>query len=254
MATTVVLGGGVGGLVTARELRKKLGREHRVVLVDKEARHIFWPSLLWLQVGLRRPEAIVKDLAPLESKGIEVIKGEVEAIDPPQKTVRVGGQELQADYLVVSLGAHLAPEQLPSLSEPGHTLYDPCGAPATPPCRVRPPPAAELAPLRVAGAGNTRWRCGTAKRSARSGDGRRSEAQFGRPNDVGGPGRLLGRRPPRQSGPGQHGREPRGARADSGSQSRRVRMATPPRNEDSKRPREMAAATDPVPLRAARPG
>ncbi|MCH8870610.1 MAG: NAD(P)/FAD-dependent oxidoreductase [Chloroflexi bacterium] len=130
MATTVVLGGGVGGLVTARELRKKLGREHRVVLVDKEARHIFWPSLLWLQVGLRRPEAIVKDLAPLESKGIEVIKGEVEAIDPQQKTVRVAGRELQADYLVVSLGAQLAPEELPGLSDAGHNLYDLEGATA----------------------------------------------------------------------------------------------------------------------------
>jgi sulfide:quinone oxidoreductase len=41
MATTIVLGGGVGGLVPARELRKKLGREHRVILIDKEARHVF---------------------------------------------------------------------------------------------------------------------------------------------------------------------------------------------------------------------
>lgn len=130
MATTIVLGGGVGGLVTARELRKKLPREHRVILVDKEARHIFWPSLLWLQVGLRRPEAIHKDLAPLEKKGIEIIKGEVEAIDPQQKTVRVGGQELQADYLVVSLGAQLAPEELPGLQEAGHNLYSLEGATA----------------------------------------------------------------------------------------------------------------------------
>ena len=130
MATTIVLGGGVGGLVTARELRKKLGREHRVILVDKEARHIFWPSLLWLQVGLRRPEAIQKDLAPLEKKGIEVIKGEVESIDPQGKTVRVNGQELQADYLVVSLGAQLAPEELPGLEEAGHNLYTLDGATA----------------------------------------------------------------------------------------------------------------------------
>lgn len=51
--TSVILGGGVGGLVTANELRKRLGKEYRVVLVDRESRHIFWPSLLWLQVGLR---------------------------------------------------------------------------------------------------------------------------------------------------------------------------------------------------------
>ncbi len=35
--TVVILG--VGGLVAARELRKRLPREHRVVLVDRE--HLF---------------------------------------------------------------------------------------------------------------------------------------------------------------------------------------------------------------------
>ena len=33
--TIVVLGAGVGGLVTANELRKKLGSEHRVIIIDK---------------------------------------------------------------------------------------------------------------------------------------------------------------------------------------------------------------------------
>ena len=38
--TIVILGGGVGGLVTANELRGRLGKEHRVILVDREDRHI----------------------------------------------------------------------------------------------------------------------------------------------------------------------------------------------------------------------
>ena len=81
-------------------------------------------------MGLRKPNAIVKDLTPLASKGIEVIKGDVEAIDPQQKTVRVNGQELQADYIVVSLGAQLAPEEVPGLQEAGHNLYSLEGATA----------------------------------------------------------------------------------------------------------------------------
>lgn len=55
--TILVLGGGVGGLVTAIELRKKLPRQHRIVLVDREERHLFSPSLLWLMTGFAPPRA-----------------------------------------------------------------------------------------------------------------------------------------------------------------------------------------------------
>ena len=128
--TIVVLGGGVGGLVTANELRKHLGKEHPVILVDREDKHVFWPSLLWLQVGRRKPDGIVRDLVSLEKKGIEVIQGEVARIDPERKIVQVNGVELVADYLVVSLGAQLAPEQVPGLAEAGHNLYTMEGATA----------------------------------------------------------------------------------------------------------------------------
>ncbi len=76
-SSVLVLGGGVGGLVTANRLRRKLDRDQRVVLIDREARHVFSPSLLWLIVGRRKPEAIVRDLARLERKGIEVVTAEV---------------------------------------------------------------------------------------------------------------------------------------------------------------------------------
>lgn len=128
--TIVILGGGVGGLVTANRLRKRLGTEHRIVLVDKSDKHTFWPSLLWVQVGLRQPEKIVRDLARLEKKGIEIVHGEVEAIDPERKTVQVNGSELAGDYMVISLGADLAPERIPGLAEAGHNLYSLEGATA----------------------------------------------------------------------------------------------------------------------------
>ena len=128
--TSIILGGGVGGLVTANELRKRLGREHRVVLVDREGVHIFWPSLLWLQIGLRKPDRIVRDLATLGKKGIDATKGEVENIDPERRIVRVDGTELAADYIVISLGAQLAPEKVPGLAEAGYNLYTLDGATA----------------------------------------------------------------------------------------------------------------------------
>ena len=128
--TVIVLGGGVGGLVAASELRRRLGKEHQVILVDRDGKHIFWPSLLWLQVGLREPDGIVRSLTLLERKGIQVLQGQVQRIDPVQKVVQVDGKELQADFLVISLGAQLAPESVPGLAQAGHNLYTLAGATA----------------------------------------------------------------------------------------------------------------------------
>lgn len=69
--TVLVLGGGVGGIAAARELRKHLSREHRVLVVDREREHVFGPSLLWLMAGLLRPEASKRPLSRLERRGIE---------------------------------------------------------------------------------------------------------------------------------------------------------------------------------------
>jgi sulfide:quinone oxidoreductase len=71
---------------------------------------------------LREPGKIVRDLALLEKKGIEVIKGQVDGIDAERKVVHIDGAKLAADYLVVSLGAQLAPENVPGLAEAGYNL------------------------------------------------------------------------------------------------------------------------------------
>lgn len=126
----VILGGGVGGLVAANELRRALPREHRVVLVDREASFVFAPSLLWVMTGDRELAKIARPLARLQRKGIEVVRGEIERIDPSQHEVIVDGRSLVADCLIVALGAELAPGAVPGLSEAGHNFYTAAGAEA----------------------------------------------------------------------------------------------------------------------------
>lgn len=126
--TVVVLGGGVGGLTAASALRKRLPRVHRVVLIDREREQLFAPSLLWLIVGLRNAKSIKRPLTRLARKGIQVQLGEVEKIDPETRRVTVSGEILDADYLVVALGAELAPETVPGLREAGHNFYTLPGA------------------------------------------------------------------------------------------------------------------------------
>jgi sulfide:quinone oxidoreductase len=126
--SVLILGGGVGGVATARALRKRLPKVHRVVLVDRERDHVFAPSLLWLMVGQRSAHAITRPLARLGRKGIDVRLGNVEHIDPERRVVTVAGQALTADYLVITLGADLAPDSIPGLAQAGHNFYTRTGA------------------------------------------------------------------------------------------------------------------------------
>ncbi len=121
--TLLVLGGGIGGIVAASRLRRALSREHRIVLVEQASTHLFQPSLLWLMLGLRAPQQISRPYTALARRGIELVQGRVERIDPARRAVTVDGTELSADYLVIALGAELAPETVPGLAEAGHNLY-----------------------------------------------------------------------------------------------------------------------------------
>src|SRR5579884_3057404 len=121
--TVLVLGGGVGGLVAAHALRTQLPRPHRVVLVERSTTHLFYPSLLWLMIGQRQPQAISRPLAALARQGIEVVQGEITALDAEARTIQIDGQALTGDSLIISLGAELAPETVPGLAQAGSNLY-----------------------------------------------------------------------------------------------------------------------------------
>ena len=121
--TIVILGGGVGGLVVANELRRLLSREDRVVLVEKNPRHAFAPSFLWLMTGDRRPEQISRDVQQLVREGVELLQAEARAIDLTGRRVETTAGPLTYDFLVVALGAELAPDSVPGLAESAQTFY-----------------------------------------------------------------------------------------------------------------------------------
>ena len=100
-------------MVAADRLRKRLPRSDQVTLIDREARHLFQPSLLWLAVGGRNPDAIQRPLAGLRRRGIDVIQGDISRIDPGARSVTVGGRELRGDAMVIALGVTIQGEKLP---------------------------------------------------------------------------------------------------------------------------------------------
>jgi sulfide:quinone oxidoreductase len=66
-----------------------------------------------------------RNLASLEKFGIRYLQAGIDAIHPQEIAVTAGGQRLQADAMVVALGAALAPERIPGLQEHAINAYDP---------------------------------------------------------------------------------------------------------------------------------
>ena len=122
--TVIVLGGGIGGVVAARSLRRRLQASDRVVLVDRSPVHRFPPSYLWVMTGQRRPDQVQADLGRLRRKGIEVVRSEILAIDPEKRAVRTAEGDLNADRLVIALGAEPAFDTLPGFAEGALNVYD----------------------------------------------------------------------------------------------------------------------------------
>lgn len=120
--TVVVLGGGIGGVAAANRLRRRLDRRHRVILVNRDPDFSFAASYLWVMSGQRRPNQITRPLRSLQHRGIDVVIGTIDAIDPVARTVMVDGKQITADHLVVSLGADYATDTIPGLEQAGATF------------------------------------------------------------------------------------------------------------------------------------
>ncbi|MEX2603283.1 MAG: FAD/NAD(P)-binding oxidoreductase, partial [Gracilimonas sp.] len=129
--TILVLGGGIGGINTAKELSKKIGNEEginlaNILVFEREEKNVYQPSLTWLMVGKRKEEQLYRDTKDIEVGGIEVVFGDIEKADPQNLSVSVNGKTYKGDYMVVSLGIEEGDDH--GLSEAGHNFYSLDGA------------------------------------------------------------------------------------------------------------------------------
>ena len=100
----LILGGGFGGLAAVRALA---GAEARVTLVDRANHHLFQPLLYQVATGGLSPADISFPIrsAVSKQKNVQVLMGEVTAIDAVARQVEFEDRRIAYDTLVVATGA-----------------------------------------------------------------------------------------------------------------------------------------------------
>ncbi|MGE5578322.1 MAG: hypothetical protein ACM3TT_14150, partial [Syntrophothermus sp.] len=54
MARVIVIGGSFAGITGALEAKRRLGKDHEVLLISKTDKFTFIPSLIWVPFGRRK--------------------------------------------------------------------------------------------------------------------------------------------------------------------------------------------------------
>lgn len=123
MAHIVVLGGGIGGLPMAYEMKGLTGKSHRITVINDNPFFQFTPSNPWVGVGWRKKKEITIDLAPvLKRNGIEFVHGKATRLHPNENRVELeSGDDIEYDYLVIATGPELAFDEIEGLGPQGFT-------------------------------------------------------------------------------------------------------------------------------------
>ncbi len=121
----LILGGGFGGLSAANEIRKSLSSSQvKITVVDKKNWFMVGFAKLWIIKGTRTFENSTGSLAKLSKKEIDFLNEEVLQIDLENKNIKTTTKNLSYDFLIIAMGAALAPQKILGLIENGMNLYD----------------------------------------------------------------------------------------------------------------------------------
>lgn len=138
MARVVILGAGLSGHTAALTLRRKLSREHEVLVVTPNRQWNWIPSNIWVGVGLMKKEDVTFELKPVYGRrGITLRQARALAIHPegnaesatPFVTIESteAGQEgtredVTYDFLINATGPKLNFAATPGLGPDGNSL------------------------------------------------------------------------------------------------------------------------------------
>lgn len=129
MQRILILGGGVGGTLTANLLARKLGKridrgEVEVTVVDQTGRHTYQPGFMYIAMGGERAEKLERSERSLLDRRIQLVVGEIAGVDGARRVVTLrDGVELLYDQLVLATGSRIVPEAIEHFDEEAHHFY-----------------------------------------------------------------------------------------------------------------------------------
>ncbi len=129
MERILVLGGGVGGTLTANLLVKKLRKRIdagavEITVVDQTGRHTYQPGFMYIAMGGERAEKLVRAERGLLDRRVNLIVGEITGIDEARRLVSLAdGIQLRYDHLVLATGSRIVPEAIEHFDTEAHHFY-----------------------------------------------------------------------------------------------------------------------------------
>ncbi len=120
MKKLLILGAGTAGTMVANRLARLLDRdEWHITLVDQNETHYYQPGFLFIPFGIYSKNDVIKPKRDFIPAGAELIMSPIEHIDPEHNQVKLekGGRLLNYDFLVITTGCQIHPEQTAGLQE-----------------------------------------------------------------------------------------------------------------------------------------
>ncbi|MDO5505201.1 MAG: FAD/NAD(P)-binding oxidoreductase [Pseudoxanthomonas suwonensis] len=125
----IVVGGGIGGTMTANNLVAKLKPEiragrARVTLVSNNPWHYYKPAFMYVAFGMYYKDELRRPLHSLLRPEVNLAFEEVTDFEFKDSRLRMAsGNHRDYDYLVVSTGCVPSPERIPGLKDAGDHFY-----------------------------------------------------------------------------------------------------------------------------------